>query len=529
MHRCFFITTVTLITLVSSQRVGLFSFTHLKGDEIVNCVYDYIKEVLVNAGYQDADLDDVILDVASQTTRLYNVSEVDADFIKKMVADSIDFLMSQDDYIIRPDIPWGTIKVYTINSLMVFCSDSFLPFYEYEPRDVANILDYILVNWNESIYDMARTQKGRSILSIYTVVARTMIEKVFSCYNVENFRALVRTLWILRAQKHFNVSNVLYPYLPHIFDKYRLFPLVEPEYFDEELLNRPSTSTGVYGNWENRNPMASLEDLDRILNIHTADRSSIYYECDIFSVYARNGLSYAEYYFEWHNDQFNRIIFFFLELEARNISSDVDDRSAAELIPQELYEMLRNDSVYRDYLLRLREIYGDPTSGILRQNLASSSRVIAENLILLLIIERPTNHISSTNSTVIVTTTTTPRTTTDINVFISSTTNRVPQDNEEKNSVFEKYCGKYPTKQLEENFSSSCCLHDSGDKNSDFNQLINYAICYRRCKRKKINPNNYGYFMYSDDSNHYPFTVKESSFYTQLLGSLLTECVAFVG
>lgn len=526
MYRCFFIIAACLVTAALSQQVGFFSFTQASRREISQNIYDFLKRLLNSRKCEEIGLEEVIKDVAVGVSRIHNVRDVDTDYVDNVVIDIIDDLMEKENYHYMREMPWDEIESYTLYALKMYCSDSYLPEFDYEPAEVGNILDFILVDWNESLFNMIQTRQGRLILRAYAKYAAIRLKVVFSCYNPEKFRALIRTLWMRRAQQYFNIRNRRYPYVPHMFDVNRIFPISDPDYFNNNLINR---SPPEIDNWEIRNPMASQEDLDRILNIHASDRSSYYYECNIFEVYLRIGMSSVERYFERHNDQFYRTFFFFQELAARNVSTNEEDiydgAIPFDIMPQEIQAIIYDDNAYRDYLLRLRRVYEDSRGNRPRRNLASSSRVLEEDLAELLITERPTSHISTT---VVTTSTTASSVSTTIKnaaavtmtVPVISSTDKTSEEKKKKGMSYVKYCQKHFSKQSQSAISDGCCYQENGYKKS-----IALAECssktFRRQQKQKVKSNYYGFSVASvGDSDELGFFEKEPSFYTKFFGDL---------
>lgn len=72
-------------------------------------------------------------------------------------------------------------------------------------------------------------------------------------------------------------------------------------------------------NFVSRNELVSQVLVDRILDIHYADRRGHQDDSDIFDDYSRSSMSSAEYYLENHIIDFYRILFFFSELRSRGI------------------------------------------------------------------------------------------------------------------------------------------------------------------------------------------------------------------
>lgn len=91
---------------------------------------------------------------------------------------------------------------------------------------------------------------------------------------------------------------------------------------------------------------------------HAADPPP-YVQQDMFSEHASNGMTFAEYHFETHMDQFYRVISFFRELQAHNVSTDEEDTFIGPLpnyvIRAEFKSFIYDDRSYRKTLIDSRK------------------------------------------------------------------------------------------------------------------------------------------------------------------------------
>lgn len=76
--------------------------------------------------------------------------------------------------------------------------------------------------------------------------------------------------------------------------------------------------------FEDRNSKMPEADVLRFLNLHIANRPP-YVKNDIFSDYAKKGMTRAEYFIETRMDQFNSILMFFMELQTHGIRNQTQD------------------------------------------------------------------------------------------------------------------------------------------------------------------------------------------------------------
>lgn len=253
-----------------------------------------------------------------------------------------------------------------------------LPNFHNESYELANALNFILVNWPVPLLYIVRTQVGRATLRRYSENSRSAFQRALVLYGVQ-LRGNFRMYWSLRAQRFFSGDDEP-PYIPHCF--------VMPFGFPHTYYRIPGLMRS--GPLEHRDPPTSRENRERILNIHVADRpGDIGDEFDVYSYYEENSMTQSDYYLESHRDQFHRVNLFVEELEASGVRTDEDDVHYGPLpydvMPRRFQAILYDDEAFRDYLLERRNLevrMGDPEDPIV-QRLNKSARVCMEDLMAL--------------------------------------------------------------------------------------------------------------------------------------------------
>lgn len=247
---------------------------------------------------------------------------------------------------------------------------SALPFFQNEPMEIAAVLDYILVNWPNYPYHMIQSREGRSLLRSYAYNAQNVLENALRFFSDNSiFRLSLRVFWMRRAEELF-ANNDIYPlYIDHRYTINDTYPHTNGDISAVHYLRRAQ-------NFQDRNPPAPRSLINNILNIHSVDRLECLDRFDIFLDYAQNGMSLAEHYLEDHINQFYRLLFFFIELQARNIT-DEDE------IDEALQDILIDDNCYRDYLLTRRnnELINGDYNNFFIQILALTAIVREEDLV----------------------------------------------------------------------------------------------------------------------------------------------------
>lgn len=395
-----------------------------------------------------------------------------------------------------------------------------VPLFVTEQRELARVLDYVLVNWTEPLSEMIRTRNGRALLRRYANHALAELESALTSVNFqpEFFRVALRILWLRRAQLLFDGRSIQLPYIIHRFDIHSDEPYLTRNFL--QIFHNRNVQE-----FSRRNPLVPQLDTDRFLSIHPADRLGYEGECDIYSRYC-NGMSSAGYYFETHVDQFYRVLFFIQELSSRGITSDEQD-DYNSTIPEEvmsfrLQSIIYDDNQYRDYLLRRRNVEvqtGDLENPVI-QNLARTARVQEQFLIML----RKSASTSWTqfNSTSILTTTTKTINTTPQNQQSKrnryySDKNRKHNENQRKTKFFDvsmssnkksgqKDFNKYKDLSLQEFFKYS--LVDS------MHEVFNLCSGTHILQQVKNSDQFYGYIVHiNEQQNQLLFLEDESSIF----------------
>lgn len=89
----------------------------------------------------------------------------------------------------------------------------YVPDFYHEPLEVGIVLDYVLVDWPASLYEMIRTREGRATLRRYAEDAQSYLENALnSVMSHDQFRYLIRSLWMLRSQHYYNGYDTQVPY-----------------------------------------------------------------------------------------------------------------------------------------------------------------------------------------------------------------------------------------------------------------------------------------------------------------------------
>lgn len=245
-----------------------------------------------------------------------------------------------------------------------------LPFFANEPTEYYRLLNLILVNWPCIPESMCSTPVRLDELRSYAERGLAALEST-DTGHCNQF--MLYESWERRALLFFDGRNdsSLYPYIDHrhSMDNQVPYALGNIRMFtDRSLINI-----------RERNPLASQEQVNRILQLHPVSNS----ESDRdgrYSLYDLRGMSSAEYYIEFHLSQFYRILFFYLELLDRDLIN-----VSYEDVPQDVRSILYNDTFYHDYLIRRRneELNLSETNNVHRRRLLRRNSVIEGDLVLL--------------------------------------------------------------------------------------------------------------------------------------------------
>lgn len=254
-----------------------------------------------------------------------------------------------------------------------------VPIFVNEPPEVADVLDLILVDWPSHPYQMIQSRDGRILLRRYANDALAALERVLHSTRTHNdLRFLLQKYWICRAVLYFDGSNNRLPYLDHRYTMDNSRPHMTENM--SIFISRSSHNFNVLS------PLEPQCSVDRIGNIHFVHCSSFNDESQIFAIYNKFSMSGAAHYLENHINQFYQIVFFFLELRLRGISTDEDDVYSGslptELMPEEFQEILYDTDIYRDYLSTLRQKKEtNNIENVFRQNFEGTSGIQEEDLV----------------------------------------------------------------------------------------------------------------------------------------------------
>lgn len=127
----------------------------------------------------------------------------------------------------------------------------------------------------------------------------------------------------------------------------------------------------------------------------------------------------ADYYFEHHLSRFYRILFFFLELQARGIWSDQDDIDEGpipfDLVPREVQAIIDDDNAYRAYLMNREDntmCIFDSRGNMIGRMACDSEEDLLSSLLTCVEHCRPSTEVTTTTTTTSTTTTNRPSSTT---------------------------------------------------------------------------------------------------------------------
>lgn len=467
----------------------------------------------------------IMTDIADLAAKSLSGRTFSTDEIIDQVKIFVRSLGNQVDHDIRTDILFWINLEDELLKAVTNCSDdsiieyNIIPYDRVDPQPVptfenespimALLLNHILVNWTIPPGDMIRTQHGRAILRSYANNAQMLLECALSYYenDFEAFRRDLRQMWFQRAQLYFDGRSFQYSYINHYYDPH------QESINTFSNIHRFSLRSGY--SFEIRNPEVPPFIYNDILYRHAEDVQGIR-EFDIYSRYARYGMTSEEYHIETHIDMFYRILLFFAELRAVGVRSNEDDTFEGTLptiiMPTRLQEILTSDRVYRKYLLKRKSIevsMGDSNNPII-ENIARYARVREEyffwifnpHFLGIFLIWPKETEISTTT-----TSTTTLRTTSTTSEYEGSKKGSVCINKSGKH-FRSKQPGTSPYSRRENShyksntkngkkFSSSC------SKRYIYNEISSKDTIFDTCSSQsqmKNETENYGYFLHSDDS-----------------------------
>lgn len=298
----------------------------------------------------------------------------------------------------------------------------------------------MLVNWPYLGEQMLNLRNRRALLRRYAEESLSILEDAYSSVSRFHFRSILQVNWSQRVRIFLDGRNTLLPYIDHRYTTEYPFPHTHGS--TNVFIKRRTESLGV------RNPAALPSQVYRVLNVHDTSHSGRVESNDIFSYYQRHRMTYADYYFEFHRNTFNRILLFFLELQVHGITSDEDDTYEGpipfDVVPEEIQAIVYNDTAYHDYLsMRTHgELIVRSQRWACRRNFGSYNIFREEDLIMFL-----RTHIRHSICRTSTATNSTTTTTTTINSGITSTTLKYEESKKGKGNFFKTVAGKcFPTR-----------------------------------------------------------------------------------
>lgn len=207
-----------------------------------------------------------------------------------------------------------------------------LPYFSGESKEVAELLDFVLVDWEAPPEVLIRSAEGRARLTRYANLGLARLWRALDrSPSTYHLRTVLRALWTRRARRYFD-GRTGSQYIPHRFVDGNVYTL------------RDTTYTFLFRrieDYQNRNPPVEQSLLDDLENVYHGSYRSLEFE-----EYERNGgMSSADYHIESHVSQFFRILIVIVELERRGISS-------SEPVPRDLLHALGDELACRNYIIR---------------------------------------------------------------------------------------------------------------------------------------------------------------------------------
>lgn len=352
-------------------------------DSLAQCIENH--EIFKTSYYKNLNIVKTVTEHAVEKFSRPRKDEIDIE-VKNMFAILVQEMPSSS----KLQIPWNQLEKDTVR-VIEDCFDKFkddgnnnsesstqanltaLPNFGNILQDIDDLLDFILVDWPLPLQNMINTREGQIIIKKFATDAIIALDRALnSVGNRHHFRVLLRTMWLLRARQYFDAGNEQYPYIRHRYTNNRKL-MAEG---DMNLFYNRSSQ-----NFRDRNPPASQDALDRILNIHRITDCPGYGEYDIYSEYERNGMTEADNYLEIHIDQFYRILLYFA------VSRATDTNNTHKNILKRNQAILYDDEVYAKSLSTAREcvIKAMKKAQVEIELTFMSQRVIEEDLILALI------------------------------------------------------------------------------------------------------------------------------------------------
>lgn len=343
MFRLFFLTMVTSLS-VNGQQDDLYEFTQDK-----NALSKCIEDRLLNFAHYDQEIAKFVADL---TAKKFSGETVEKIYFFRRVNNFFRILRSRISNLFQFNQLQESLH-WSVRYALIDCAESNqIPIFGYEPLELANILDYILVYWPTPLASMISSRSGRLVLRRYIEDAQLAFNTALDYLgNHNHFRVVMRIMWLQRAQDYFDGRLTQFPYLRYRYTMSRGIRM-----YDDIL--------GIYSarsrqNFSNRNPMVPYVVADRFLDLHVADRPP-YAEHDAFAEYELDGtMRSAEYYIETRIDQFYRVLIFFMELQSHGVQTREDDvfegPIPCHVLHEDLQKVVVNNHAYSSYLSSLRK------------------------------------------------------------------------------------------------------------------------------------------------------------------------------
>lgn len=479
--------------VTTGQNYGLYHFSGTKAT-LLKCLEEHI--------WHSADIR-VRGSLVDSIARKFSRRTVTKEYINLSVAHMVTNFYNRNHAPLINNQRLGTQLEVAIKKALFDCSDdntrlkknsyepNDLPHFIDERSDIGRLLDYILVNWPYLRENMIYNRVRRAILRRYVVDALNIFELIYYCNDDDIVEYMLQSLWSRRARLFFDGRNTLLSYVDHRYTMDYPFPHTLGN--TDVFIGRRSE------NYRDRNPLVlvSQSQYDLVLNINPVCQESDNNETHY--------ISSTQFYYDIHKVQFYRILFFFLELQARGIRTDDDDTYEGpipfDVVPNEIQAIIWNDTVYQDYLLK-RDSDGknscDPEDSC--GDKSENSYFINPEALLM-------SFWTSVKSGVQTTSTTVSTTTTDIS---TRTTNKYEDSKKGKGKFFRVASGKCF---LKRQFDGS----SSGDSNNDESGTIGP----KRFKGSQKMAISYGFVTWNEKNKTKPFPDDEVSIILRMLDKKL--------
>lgn len=214
MHHWFFVTTI-FIFLVKGDKDHLFYFSRNKSI-LSECIENHLLSA--DSNYGNNGIAKIIADLIAKS--FSGKSKTMKNLRQGVTSILFEFKHHKSD---------NAMRILEVNSKQLHdarksaCSDNNIfvavPIFEGEPREIADVLDHMLVNWPDDLSRLIQSQDGRALLRGYANDALTAFECALRIcsYNSNIFRLALRVLWIRRAQIFFDANDVQQPYFSHTY------------------------------------------------------------------------------------------------------------------------------------------------------------------------------------------------------------------------------------------------------------------------------------------------------------------------